>query len=553
MKGYYQIQIRRAFNGAVRNLNFHNHILPGFYDIQMANSVADNKGTVIDTLAFGDGVGSHPDTATSFNGEKVFEKKYTTYIPPTNLSATSKETEFHHVLTFTTVMTESLRVGEIGVGAYVNSTFVLGSMVHIQDANGNPTSILLFPGDELAITWNLIIARPMVVPYRSNITQPELLTGNVAQTSYNTPLHTIDYEMFAAYPNWHLMGFNRILNLILERNAMITKTPWGWGNYNNSTGKYDPTTTPTFASLRQGAYLITDKTIVGYEKTRHIFIPNFVGPMRTELTRTDLDDWVPSVIKVTLSVDDLYSGWLAAFSSPDGNKPIPTLVNELDVTWVLVGGESTADGAQLFKTTIKTTPFIYITIYKNGVVLLRDITNEFGVFKFNDKNIKVNDVIMVRAHVRGHQQVREFTVTAPTTEPPGIVGYVGLTTSPRNEYADGSRRLQFFVRASLLKRKFRVNVTSVLVPVEGAVRNSVSISSMFINNSYGERYDLMYLDGFHQDGDKFTFKVVDYDTLNPIETYVFTVDGLTGTSTVINKDTATRDLLMYKLKVIPLS
>lgn len=541
MKGYYQINIRRAFNGAIRTLNFHNHILPGFYDILMAKVVADNKNSVIDTLVFGDGVGSHPDTASTFNGEIVFERTYSNYHPPTNLDPILKESEFHHIFEFKTILTKQARVGEVGVGSRIDGNFVLASMVHLQDTNGDPTSIVLFPGDELSVIWNLIIARPVVVPYTATTQQPALVSSSLY--SYNNMVsHEIDYEMLAAYPNWHVMGLKRILNLVLERNALLTKSEWYWSTYNAVNHVYDRVNNPTMAQLLTGIEL---ETLSGgtYESTKRIFIPHLIGPMRVFWNREDYTDVMPLRINIQMVIEDLYASWIKSFRTVHSKITEPKHVDFLNVSWYLDSETATIGGIP--RINIRSIKFALVTIYRNGVVLHRDMTNEFGLLNVSSNSIVMGDEITVRVHVQGHQLARTFVLEIPTVENPKLIRYSNFEASPR-VYGETSRRLVFVIANSSINKRFNVSMSVKQVDT------GRSMPKLDMTNGFGDMSRPLYIDGDIMVGDEFTITLRDSVSNVLVQKLVHIVESIELGSAAINDLTASRDAISLKIKVLPI-
>lgn len=547
MKGYYQINIRRASNGAKRTLNFHNHILPGFYDILMAKTVADNKNSVIDTLVFGDGVGTHPDTASTFNGEIVFERTYSNYYPPTNLNPLYKETEFHHTFEFKTILTQQMRIGEVGVGTRIDGQFVLASMVHIQDANGDPNSIVLFPGDELSVVWNLIIARPVAVLYKATDQQPEMISSSLYSYS-NSISHEIDYEMLAAYPNWHVMGIKRILNLVLERNALLTKSRWYWSIYNSTDRVYVEVPNPTKEQLLvTGIELNVDHLDPAYEATKTFFVPHLLGPMRVFWARQEYGDIIPARVNVRMIIQDLYASWVSSFRTPDSKIREPRHVDFLDVNWHLDTETPRVGGTPYIS--IKSIKHVLVTIYQNNRVLIRDMTNEFGHLKVTHANLAMGDEISVRVHVQGHQLVRTFTLTQPTEEATNVIRYSHYEVSPR-AYGETSRRAVFVVRASRINKRFVANMTVKQVPAaEGATRGTPRIET---TGGYGDMVRMLNIDGDIIAGDEFTITLRDSISNAVVQTFKHTIQNTAMGTQFHNQKTAPRDTISLKVKMLPL-
>lgn len=548
MKGYYQINIRRAYNGAKRTLNFHNHILPGFYDILMAKTVADNKNSVIDTLVFGDGVGTHPDTASTFNGEIVFERTYSNYYPPTNLNPLYKETEFHHTFEFKTILTEQMRVGEVGVGTRIDGQFVLASMVHIQDANGDPNSILLFPGDELSVVWNLIIARPVAVLYNETDQQPEMIFSSLY--SYNNSIsHELDYEMLTAYPNWHVMGIKRILNLILERNALLTKSRWYWSVYNSVDRVYVEVPNPTREQLLlTGIEMNADHSDPAYEMTKSFFVPHLLGPMRVFWSRQDYTDTIPPRVTIQMIIQDLYASWVSSFRTLDSKIREPRHVDFLDVNWYL-NTETTRVGGW-YIISIKSIKHALVTIYQNNRVLIRDMTNEFGNLNVMNSSLAAGDVISVKVHVMGHQLVRTFTLTQPTEESPNLLSYSHYEKSP-TAYGDKAFRAVFLVNASRINKRFNASMTYVQVPAaEGLQRGTPRLESTGPYGDYGSR--TINIDGDIVEGDQFTITLRDTVTNAIVQTITHTIKSTKIGTEFHNQKTAPRDTISLKVKMLPL-
>jgi len=532
MKGYYKLRIRRAATGAMREYSFHNHIMPDFYEILMAKSVNDNNNSVIDTLVFGDGIGSHAADATVLNGSIVYEKKYNDYNPPLNLSAAQASTEFAHELHFNAFNTgEILRIGEVAIGARVNGDFKIASLTHIKDANGDPTTLILMPGDEIDVVWTFIVARPLFLPGYET-TPLDYLVSNIYSYS-NTNRYAIDYEMLTAYPNWHLMGLKRILSLIANRNSLVTKTTWHYQKYNQGSSLWEEIE-PTVALLRSGGLrLFTDSADPLYEVPKDLFVPNLLAPVKLSWVQNDAVFGNSFTLKLTLN--DLYTRWEASYRTPDSAITEPKVVTMLDVTYT--------SNATNYETKIQTTPYVLVTVYKNGLVKHNLLADEFGVCRYTvpRKGLLDTDEYLVRAHVNGHQLKQTINYPVPTVEVDNLITCANYVTNGTQQYAPHA--VMFSIAPSIVGKTYKVTGASTLV--EGARSYTPAIDAN--STVFGDITRTLSWTGDFKIGDKFTISIRDNVTNAIVQTVQFEVRQLLGTNMRNTKQTPS-DQLFLKVK-----
>lgn len=532
MKGYYDIRIRRASTGAVRKYSIHNHIMPGFYDILMAKSVSDNTNSVIDTLVFGDGVGAHSANATVLNGNIVYEKKYNDYNPPTNLSATDASTEFAHELKFNAFNTgEMLTIGEVAIGSRIGSDFVIASLTHIKDANGEPATLILMPGDEIDVTWTFIIARPIFLQgYEPSA--PDYLVSNIR--TYNDTTNTsIDYEMLTAYPNWHLMGLGRILSLIANRNSLITKTTWVFRKWNNTTLQWD-VITPTLAQLKAtGLYFWTDETDPLYETPKTLFAPSLLAPIKLSWKRAESSFGRQFTLR--MSMNDLYTRWEASFNTPDSKTFEPKVVQSFNIV-------HTVDASNYY-TQLQTTPYVIATVYKNGLVVHNLLADEFGNCKFTvpRRGLKVTDKYVIRAHVNGHQISQEYTYEVPSTDPVNMITSAREVTGGVLQYAPHATMFQ--LAPSIIGQSYDITVGYELI--QGS--RTYSPVSYFPDNLDFTKTISFWVTGEFKIGDKFIIRRRNSTTTAIVETFTYEVKSL-NTTTIRKAMQSPNDQLLLKVK-----
>lgn len=535
MKGYYQISIRRAINGAVRLLSFHNHIMPDFFEILMAKQVADNSNSVIDTLVFGDGVGTHPANATALNGSIVYEKKYNDYVPPANLAANLAATEFMHVFRFNGFNTTPglLQVGEVAIGARVNGEFKIASMIHIQDANGEPSKLILMPGDEIDVTWSLIIARPAYIAGFESAPM-DFVTGNTSGGVYNgVVVSNIDYEMFVAYPNWQLMGLKRVLALCANRNALVTKTPWEF--------RYGGIVVdPTAVQLRAGITFQTDNTIPGYVAASELYVPSIIGPIRLAWSNTE--SRFTNALGLKFVLDNLYTRWKNSFRTTYSEKTEPQLVRELIVSYTQVVGGT---GIYWYNVKIKTAPYAFVTVYKNGSVYKNLLADEFGNCSWDVERTLVlsTDKFTTRAHVEGDQLTHEFMFPAPG-DPAKFLYQASTLRSGEWPYAQA---YWIGVLPSVTGKRFFLEYEFELLPDQQRP-NGVTVTNE--TATYGDVGRIVRLQGNFYVGDKVTFKLKNSTTNALLETLVLTVDQVNMTNKPAYPKTDISDQLFLSVKAI---
>lgn len=508
MKGYYQIKIRRAATGATRVYNFLNHIMPDFYEILLAKSVNDNSNSVIDTLVFGDGVGSHSTDATVLNGSIVYEKKYNSYQPPINLSATTASTEFLHQLRFNFFITDGMiSVGEVAIGARINGEFKIASLTHIKDVNSEPTIMVLMPGDEVDITWNLIIARPTFLDgYEA--TKPDYLISKVDSYS-DTVKYEIDYQMLTAYPNWHLMGLKRIMSLMAERNTLITKTTWNYQLFANSVWTVID---PTLEQLKSGNVKFgTDHTLSGYTVAKELYVPAILAPVKVSWNKSTSNFSESFLVKLTM--EDLYARWEKLFTSKLNNKLPPQVVNILNVNY-------TTDAVN-YNAVIQTTPYVIVTVYKNGTAFKNLLANEFGVcgFKVTRKGLLDTDVYQVKAHVNGYQLLQTVVFPTVTVEPNLLTADTSIKAG-----TDGisPHAIFFNVAPSLIGKTYMVKGSINMVAGVRTVFPDLNAPSA----TYGDISRVISFQGQFIIGDVITINLVDPNNFQILQTAQFEVKNL---------------------------
>lgn len=406
MKGHYRIEVRRRADGVRKVYNFNNKLTTGFHHILSSKMVTTTTDSVIDTLWLADGMGQHAPTATTFIGSPVAEMKYTDYIPPTNLDAVRNEREFINTFIFTKIIMDMITVGEVGVGTYIDDELVLASLTFLKDLEGNPVSITLLPGDELTITWTLLLSTP---PSLTGITTTSDYADGTAFPNWvsdwsNGYTPSIDFEMFNAYPNWQLCGYKRICDLILARNKIITNTDWAINAYaQRGDGQWELRPVQfNNAHFGVSMYMQTNKNTEGYVLGDRRFIPCFLAPV-VYTYRSGISE----SIGFKLLGHDYYKVWSEQYGrNLTYPREVPTRVSELSIVQI-----STDPKGHNF--TIYSDPYVMITLYRDKKVYQQSITDAYGILQVA---ISIADGLNrtlswhVKAYIPGHQLIQAFVI-----------------------------------------------------------------------------------------------------------------------------------------------
>lgn len=472
MKGYYEINIRRAGTKALRKLSFHNHIKPGLYDILFAKSVSDSTNSVVDTLVLGNGVGEHSDTAKSITGDVVFEKKYNSYTPPTQSMLSSIKTDLIHTFMFSGFVDEICEVGEVAIGAYVNDVFIAASMIHVQDAMGNPTKITLLPGDEITINWSLAFTRPYVLATDGSVPSSEVVVNRYFGSNITTEY---DLDLIKSYPNWNLMGYSRITEIIFATNKLLTNTDWFYRVYSATENKERPTTADELSSYpwmsNNNPYITTNFNDPDITPSGVLYIPFILMPLKIiNYANNNLTQTTPftSGFNTVLMVEDAYSDWKKQFADSQ-IKTLPTTIDSVSAHFYGTIENDTDEDVVV----ISTTPFVYVTVYVGEERLINGLADEFGKFKFKlppDRTSTLPKSYTVVAHTHKESKAISFTLEYKD-DPSEMIFFSGLDSITSTKF------IRFTCKRSRAGKVYRAVVEYDLVPDEdGNTRENFSVN-----------------------------------------------------------------------------
>lgn len=474
MKGYYEIKIRRAGTKALRKLAFHNHIKPGLYDILFAKQVNDTTNSVIDTLVLGNGVGEHSDTAKNITGDVVFSKKYNSYMPPNEAMLTNLKSDLLHTFAFSGFVEEIIEVGEVAVGAYINDVFVAASMIHVQDANGNPTKITLLPGDEISIDWVLTFTRPYLLATDGRPNSNEVIIN----TNYGSnTVSEYDIELVKTYPNWNLMGYSKITEIILATNKLLTNTEWEYRTYVLSVGERKLTD----EELKSYEWMSTNRPYIttNYDDPNITpsgvaYIPYVLMPLKlirysnnNQTQTTPFTTGFNTVIKI----EDAYDEWKRQYASSAVKTP-PTTIDNISVYFY---GSVDLDKDEDY-IVVSTTPFVYVTLYIGDTRFANGIANEFGKFMVTIPVDNKNSApVTYTAVAHTHKDVKSTAFTLEYKEDPSdMIFFSGAIVITRTNH------IRFTCKRSKINAVYRAVVEFDLVP--DADGNPRTFSTLNYNN-----------------------------------------------------------------------